>query len=88
MHLSDWVDFDADTEFESLLSSFFPPSLFLLRARLPLFAFEEFPIEDVDRAESHVYALFYAVREAFEVLSCLPAAPFLEALDDCVLIDD
>ena len=54
MHLRDCDDFDADTEFESLLSSFFPPSLFLLRARLPLFAFEEFPIDDVDRAESHV----------------------------------
>ena len=53
MHLRDWVDFDADTEFESLLSSFFPPSLFL-RARFPLFAFEEFPMDDVDRAESHV----------------------------------
>ena len=58
MHLRDWVYFDAITEFESLLSSFFKLSLFLLRARLPLLAFEEFPIEDVDRAESHVYTLF------------------------------
>ena len=88
MHLRDWVYFDANTKLESLLSSFFPPSLFLFRARLPLFAFEELPIEDVDSAESHVYALFYAVREAFDVLSCLPVAPFFEALDDYVLIDD
>ena len=79
----------ADSEFESLLSSFLPTSLFLLRPRLPLLAFEEFPMDDVDRAESHVCALFYAVREAFEVPSCLLAAPpFLEALEDCVLLED